>query len=138
MKLSYIDEKPCDKYYDYIIKTYGAEGEFNPIDVFEDLYSTHADVQWLLIHCKLFQTNEMLEYYKSKNPPYYSFKYLIAILEFAQTKEMLEYYLSLNPSPDDLEILRDNCEFARKEISSFKCLLYKFFNKKIKYENKVK
>ena len=45
ISLNDLDEKPCEKYYDYIIKNYGENGLFNPLETIEKLNDGYyADV----------------------------------------------------------------------------------------------
>ena len=121
IKLSDINQKPCEKYYNYIIETYGAEGEFDPIDVFENVICYFCppsdDIGWLIINCPKCQTNEIFEYLKKfESTSWFIFNIgrLIRTCEFFQTKEMVEYYEKLCPNAYDINFLKD--EILKDEI----------------------
>ena len=118
ISLNDLDEKPCEKYYDYIIKNYGENGLFNPLETIEKLNDGYyADVSWLIVNCEKYQTKKMLDYYKSLNPNYWNVSWLIANCKKYQTQEMLDYYKSLNPDHNDILWLVVNCKYCqRKEI----------------------
>ena len=116
IKLSDIGKRPCAKYYDYIIETYGGNGEFDPIDVFENIEDRRtSDVSWLLIYCKKSRKKELVEYYKSLNPSYSVISAMIDALSCFKTKKMVKYYMSLNPEISDIEWLINNCKFCQTE-----------------------
>ena len=91
-------ETPCERYNDL-------PNQFDAIEEITKRGNRSEDAVWLIVYCKLAQTNEMLEYYKSLKPPFNDVRWLIAKCELAQTNEMLEYYKSLNPSFDDVRLL---------------------------------
>ena len=95
IKLKDLKNKPCDRYYDYIIDNYGKDKLFNPLKIIEKLNGDYADVSWLIINCKKYQTQEMLDYYKSLNPDYKDVLRLIKYCEYCQTDEMYKYLKSL-------------------------------------------
>ena len=47
ISLKDLDEKPCRKYYDYIIKKYGNNGLFKPLEMSDALNGDYADVSCL-------------------------------------------------------------------------------------------
>jgi len=124
ISLKDLDEKPCRKYYDYIIKKYGNNGLFKPLEIFDELNGDYADVSWLIKNCEKYQTKEMLDYYKSLNPDYENVSWLIKKCEFCQTQEMLDYYKSLNPVYKNVSLLIANCEYCQtQEMLDFYKLL---------------
>ena len=88
--------------------------EFDVIEEIKKRGNKHQHVSWLISNCKLAQTPEMLQYYKSLNPDYGNVRLLISYCKLAQTHEMLEYYKSLNPDYKDVRWLITNCKFAAK------------------------
>ena len=99
-------ETPCERYNDLPEK-------FDAIEEITKRGNISEDVSWLIEHCKLAQTNEMLDYYKSLKPSYKDVSWFIANCNFAQNYEMLEYYKSLKPSFNDISWFIKNCKFAQ-------------------------
>ena len=81
-------------------------------------------VSWLIASCKLAQTTDMLEYFKSCKPLAESVSWLIKNCEFARTAKMLKYYKSLSPSAKNVSWLFTNCRFIQttKMLEYFKSL----------------
>ena len=91
ISLNDLDEKPCEKYYDYIIKNYGENGLFNPLETIEKLNDGYyADVSWLIAKCEKYQTLEMMDYYKSLNPDHNDILWLVVNCKYCQRKEILK------------------------------------------------
>ena len=82
-------ETPCERYKNW-------PNQFDAIEEITKRGNISDDVRLFIAHCKFAQTNEMIEYYKSLNPPYSDVSWLINFCKYAQTKEMLEYCKSLN------------------------------------------
>ena len=97
---------PCERYKDL-------PNQFDAIEEIAKRGNISEDVVWFIKNCKLAQTNEMLEYYKSLNPSFNDVSWFIKNCKLAQTNEMLEYYKSLNPSFDDVVWLITHCNFAQ-------------------------
>jgi len=131
IRLSDISKKPCSDYYNYIIENYGINNYFNPIDVFNYMKSTHAeiyfDVFWLIKNCKLCNTLELIDYAKSLNPGYSKVSFLISSNEVCQTPEMVKYYFSLNPNKWDILWLKKATESKVVKIAIRKNLIRKRF-----------
>ena len=79
---------PCARYKDL-------PNQFDAIEEITKRGNISEDVVWFIKNCKLAQTNEMLEYYKSLNPSFDDVVWLITHCNFAQNYEMLEYLESL-------------------------------------------
>ena len=105
IKKSDLIKEPCSAYNDLPF-------EFDAIEEIKKRGSQYQHLSWLIVNCKLAQTHEMLQYYKSLNPTYADVSYLIRNCEFAQIPEMLEYYKSLNPDYRDVRWLIEYCKFA--------------------------
>jgi hypothetical protein len=97
---------PCAKYKNL-------PNQFDAIEEIAKRGNISEDVRWLIKNCKLAQTNEMLEYYKSLNPSFDDVSWVIKNCKFAQTPEILEYYKSLKPSFNDVRLLIESCELAQ-------------------------
>ena len=55
------------------------------------------EFNWLISNCKICQTEEMLNFYKSLNPYPWDVRWIIIHCKFCQTLEMVKFYKSLNP-----------------------------------------
>ena len=51
IKLKDLKNKPCKKYYNYIIDNYGKDKLFNPLEIIEKLNGTKEDISWLIANC---------------------------------------------------------------------------------------
>ncbi|HRR53243.1 MAG TPA: hypothetical protein P5301_07260 [Bacteroidales bacterium] len=75
ISLNDLDEKPCEKYYDYIIDNYGKDKLFNPLEIIKELNGNFEEVYWLITNCKKYQTKKMIDYYKLFNPKYWNISF---------------------------------------------------------------
>ena len=116
IKLKDLKNKPCKKYYNYIIDNYGKDKLFNPLKIIEKLNDGYyGDVSWLIANCKKYQTKKMIDYYKLFNPKYWNISWLISECKICQTQKMLNYYKSLNPDYKDVLRLIKYCEYCQTD-----------------------
>jgi len=87
ISLKDLKQKPCEKYYDYIMDNYGKNDLFNPLEIVKKLDGNYSDVSWLIVNCKKYQTKEMVEYYKALKPKFNDVSWLIKNCNFVKQKK---------------------------------------------------
>ena len=66
ISLNDLKKMPCDKYLRVILDRYGRNGLFDPLELIGEIGgNNYGDITWLIVNCKIAQTDEMIEYYNS-------------------------------------------------------------------------
>ena len=106
IKKSDLLDTPCSEYDNL------PNGKFDAIKEIANRGNHIEHVSWLIANCKLAQTAEMLEYFKSLKPSVEDVYWLITNCKFVQTTKMLKYFKSLNPPIEDIHWLMIHRKFT--------------------------